>query len=73
MAKLLAIAVAAFFLVGCATAPSCSIGFMFLGPIPLPTAGCDLTATPDDEDDDDGDEDGEPVDRDEKKVELLHV
>lgn len=38
---------------GCATFPSCSIGVAFLGPVPVPTASCDLVFEPEDEEEDD--------------------
>ena len=37
---------------GCATFPQCSIGVAFLGPVPVPTASCDVIFEPEEEDDD---------------------
>lgn len=34
------------FLAGCATTRQCSIGVMFFGPLPVPTAGCELIFEP---------------------------
>lgn len=39
--------------------PSCSVGVTFFGPLPVPMAGCDVTAQPDEDDDEEGEDDGE--------------
>ena len=44
---------AALLLQGCAAVPSCTIGVSFLGPVPVPTASCDITLYPADEEDED--------------------
>lgn len=38
---------------GCATARQCSVGVVFLGPVPLPTASCDLIFSPAEDEEED--------------------
>lgn len=35
---------------GCAAVPSCTVGVSFFGPVPVPTASCDITLYPADDD-----------------------
>lgn len=54
MKRALIAALLALSLASCAWVPSksCSVGITFFGPVPVPTAGCDLTIEPEDEKDD---------------------